>query len=359
MAPPLTGLGATFVSGRGSELPPLLLAILAALLVSGGLCFLVVRRRRKLAILAGVEVLCLLWFLASFGALPDGVAPAVVGYDFALPPARPPAGMAVQRIVTGVIRRTAAFAYRGGGFGDRRTFTMNAVLIRHPAGDLLVDTGFGVDVAAHLSQMPPLFQWITRVERRRSAREALLAAHYDPSHLRAILLTHAHWDHVSGAAELTPVPVWLPAPERAFMHEGWATAVARTIPQDRLQTYAFDGGAYLHFGRSRDVFGDGSVVIVPAPGHTPGSVVLFIALPSGQRLALIGDLAWQLEGVLERRERPLITRIGDVDPGQARVQLAQMAAMHARYPQIDLVPAHDPRGYDHIPELVPEGATGE
>jgi N-acyl homoserine lactone hydrolase len=45
------------------------------------------------------------------------------------------------------------------------------------------------------------------------------------------------------------------------------------------------------------VWGDGSIVLVPAPGHTPGSIVAFIALPTGKRYALIGDLTWQLEGV--------------------------------------------------------------
>jgi len=57
------------------------------------------------------------------------------------------------------------------------------------------------------------------------------------------------------------------------------------------------------------------LVIVPAPGRTPGSIIIFITLPSGQRFAMIGDLAWQLEGVLEREERPSLQSVlGDGNP---------------------------------------------
>jgi N-acyl homoserine lactone hydrolase len=82
-------------------------------------------------------------------------------------------------------------------------------------------------------------------------------------------------------------------------------------------------------------------------------VIVFVTLPSGRRFALLGDLAWQLEGVLLSSERPLITRLGDTDPGAVRAELARVAAMHARYPELELVPAHDPRGYVHIPALAP------
>jgi glyoxylase-like metal-dependent hydrolase (beta-lactamase superfamily II) len=58
-----------------------------------------------------------------------------------------------------------------------------------------------------------------------------------------------------------------------------------------------EAGPYLGFPRSHDVYGDGSIVCVPAPGHTPGSIIVFVTLPNNVRYALVGDLVWQREGL--------------------------------------------------------------
>ena len=71
-----------------------------------------------------------------------------------------------------------------------------------------------------------------------------------------------------------------------------------------FQEYAFDQAPYLGFDQSHDLYRDGSIVIVPTPGHTPGSVAIFLTLPGGARYAFVGDLVWQLEGLLEREARP-------------------------------------------------------
>ena len=79
--PPVIGLGAIFVSGRGADAPPLLLGLLAlvpTLVGAGWLLF----RRRKLAILAGLELLGLLAFMTSFTPFPAGTAPAREDYAF-------------------------------------------------------------------------------------------------------------------------------------------------------------------------------------------------------------------------------------------------------------------------------------
>jgi len=186
----------------------------------------------------------------------------------------------------------------------------------------------------------------------KTAADPLDAAGYDRKCLRSILLTHAHWDHVSGVTDFPGVPVLVTAAEHRFINEGgWVTVTARSMDKSQLREYAFDGGPYLGFDHSHDLYGDGSIVMVPAPGHKPGSVVVFLTLPGGARYALVGDLAWQLEGILEREERPWATSkaMGE-DAVALRDSLLRMSAIVTRYPQITIVPALGARGYVSLPQ---------
>ena len=286
----------------------------------------------------------------SFTAAP---LPAPAPLTGPLPSASPPAEMSLVQLPTGVTHRSAAFAYRGGSFRDKRDFSMTAVLVRHPRGDVLIDTGFGREIDAHFQTMPWAFRAATSYDRSQSAAEQLDQEGYDRLQLRGILLTHAHWDHVSGIPEFPGVPVWVTAEEHRFIADGGAlSALVRGFPGVRYEEYGFEGGPYLGFPASHDVHGDGAIVVVPAPGHTPGSVIVFVALPGGRRLAFVGDLAWQREGITEREERPWVQRtLGDADPGQVREGLLRMAAITARFPEITLVPAHDSRGFTGLPTL--------
>ena len=305
---------------------------------------------KKTRVIAGLCLLALGLLSASFTSAP---LPRPAPLREALPPAAPPAEMGIFAIPTGTIHRNAAVAYRGGSFGDRRDFAVTAVLVKHPRGDLLIDTGFGRDIDAHFRTMPLLFRALTRYEKAPSAAAQLDAAGYDRTKLRGIILTHAHWDHTSGLPDLPGTPVLITAEERRFIEDGGLiTALVRRFPSIRYEVFSFEGRSYLGFPRSHDVHGDGSVVIVPAPGHTPGSVIVFITLPGDRRYALVGDLAWQREGITEREEKPWAIRtLVDRDAGGVRENLRRMVAVLARFPQIVLVPAHDARGFAQMPQL--------
>lgn len=230
---------------------------------------------------------------------------------------------------------------------------MTSVLVRHPQGDLLIDTGFGRDIDEHFSMMPFGFRMVTSYTRATPAAVALDAAHYDRTRLRGILLTHAHWDHVSGVEDFPGTDVLVTREEHAFIEsDSVLTAVIRSFPAVNYEEYSFEGAPYLSFPRSHDVYGDGSIVVVPAPGHTPGSVIIFLTLPSTRRYAFVGDLAWQREGVTELEERPWIQRsLGDSNAAQVRENLQRMNAIARRFPNMEIVPAHDARAFATIPRL--------
>jgi glyoxylase-like metal-dependent hydrolase (beta-lactamase superfamily II) len=254
-----------------------------------------------------------------------------------LPKAAPPADMTLSLLPTGAMHARAAFAYRGGSFGDTRDFIMNVALVHHPRGDLLIDAGFGRAVDEHFrSTTPWLVRGVSSYTKGVPVADQLAASGYPVERLAGVVLTHAHWDHVSGLPDLGKVPVWMNADERAFVASGAPMgSLMRSFSGLTIAEYAWDGAAYLGFAHSHDFWGDGSVVLVPASGHTPGSIIVFVNLPSGARYAFVGDLVWQREGIEIPAERPWGARVAvDEYPALVRDNISRMAHVHTEFPAI-------------------------
>ncbi|WP_198028964.1 MBL fold metallo-hydrolase [Actinoplanes sp. N902-109] len=255
--------------------------------------------------------------------------------------------MALYRLPTGTYTTRAAFAVTGGSMRDKRDFAATAVLISHPKGDLLIDAGFGDHVAEHIKMLARMER--APYQRMQTVSQQLDAAAYDRSRLLGVLVTHVHWDHVSGLDSLR-VPVWINEAELRYGADDSHAAVFRAVSKGlAIRQYAFDGPGYLGFPASFDVHGDGSVVVALAAGHTPGSVVVFVTLPGGKRYAFIGDLTWQMDGITRGAQRPwLLRRVADVDAGTVRLGLQRSIALSRA---LQVVPAHDVAAFDSIPLL--------
>lgn len=300
---------------------------------------------KVLLVIVIVAIIALAW---SFRAAT--LEPATLTVD-ALPPASSPRSMSLSMLPTGALKSSAGLAYRGGKFGEEREFVMPVIFVRHPHGNLMFDAGFGHRVEQHVAMLPALMRAATEYSQGTAVGMQLTAAGVPLSEVAGVVLTHAHWDHVSGLETLPGVPVWVNRAEREFIENGGdLTALIRSFKNVQYKIYEFDDGPYLDFPSSHDVWDDGSVVLVPAPGHTPGSIIAFITLPSGTRYALLGDLVWQLEGVELPAERPwLLRRLIGEDDDAVRASVTRMAAIHRRFPEMVLVPAHDARAAAKLP----------
>jgi glyoxylase-like metal-dependent hydrolase (beta-lactamase superfamily II) len=248
------------------------------------------------------------------------------------------------------------FSVRGGSLMRPFVSGLVAFVVSHPSGRLLIDAGVGQDVRAHLDTTPLLMRALAKLTVRQATIDALGGSGLKPADVKGIILTHSHWDHVSGLADLRSVPVWISAQELAYARSdddgGKLYRQLEAAGHFELQELTFASGPYGPFEESHDFYDDGSVIVVPMPGHTPGSVGVFVTDSDGRRVLCIGDTSWTKEGVEWPAERPwLARRMVDYDAARVREQLILLHQLQRANPELLIVPSHDARVHEGIPEL--------
>jgi glyoxylase-like metal-dependent hydrolase (beta-lactamase superfamily II) len=273
-----------------------------------------------------------------------------------LPEAASVDGVSFSVIRGAEMKSLEGFSVRGGSLLKPFISGLAAFVVEHPRGRLLIDAGVGRDLPEHLKTTPLLLQTMASLTVRRPTIDALGSRGLEVGDIRGIVLTHSHWDHVSGLADLPGVPVWMTTEElRHARSDDEGGRLYREIEAEgplNLSELSFSGGEYGPFDASSDFFGDGTVVLVPMPGHTPGSIGVFVNLPSRKRFLVIGDTSWTKEGVDWPAEKPwLARRMVDVDPAGVREQLVLLHQLQRANPDLLIVPAHDARVHELIPSF--------
>ncbi|MHB8417476.1 MAG: MBL fold metallo-hydrolase [Myxococcales bacterium] len=219
-----------------------------------------------------------------------------------------------------------------------------AWLVRHPTkGTFLIDAGLGHGTRQDLGRFSLFPRLAFAADGAKSLGE-LLAERGDPS-IDFVVLTHVHWDHTSGLGDLPGVKV-LTTPEDAAYVGSFRGPEPSVMPEHfqghPVTTFAWDGPARETFPASHDLFGDGSVVLVPLPGHTPGSLGVLLGNVHGHRVLFVGDAVWSSDGIRlpSQRPRPL-SRLVDFDPAEVSDTLWRLRHLHERDPGLTIVPAHD------------------
>ncbi|MEM7662641.1 MAG: N-acyl homoserine lactonase family protein [Pseudomonadota bacterium] len=184
-----------------------------------------------------------------------------------------------------------AFSSAGDYAGQMATFGNSCYLIRHPEGDLIWDLGLPTEIAGIEPQQTNIFT----VSMDFTLTDQLTELALSPSTIEYISISHSYFDH-SGQAGQFPDSTWLVhVDEYASMFPSAEETEAtlgdeQTDNPDQNPFADFAALKTEQFTGEKDVFGDGSVVIHPMPGPTPGHTALFIDLPETGPVLLTGDL---------------------------------------------------------------------
>ena len=205
--------------------------------------------------------------------------------------------------------------------GQFMELPVRCYLVKHPMGILQWDAGLAesnllsrLDDEAGIYGPKPHFNQGIAVEYSNSYKKQLQQVGIRPSDVTHIAFSHIHFDH-TGNGNLFTEATWLV--QEADYQAAFGDAPPPFVDLSTFENLK-DGKVELLQG-DHDVFGDGTVVLKVAPGHTPGSQVLVLDLPQTGKLLLSGDL-WHSRMTRENSWVPKF----NVDAEQTRQSMVEI-----------------------------------
>ena len=167
---------------------------------------------------------------------------------------------------------------------------------------------------------------------------------------RSILITHEHGDHVAGVIrtpfvnELASKTILTRAQVQTLLTNPQMPEIKLT-PEMAGRYNVIDYDKYLPFGPG--------IVLIKAPGHTPGSQMIYVVLSSGREYLLIGDTAWHMDGVrgIKGKDAPWIQE----DETPIMAQLSWLNGLSRTEKNLIIVASHDE---DQRTDLIKRGILG-
>jgi N-acyl homoserine lactone hydrolase len=236
---------------------------------------------------------------------------------------------------------------------------INVYVIEHTNGLVIFDTGQDRASVTDDSYFPGGFSGIVydRLARFEIGEDETLDAQlgtlgYGAGDVDTAVISHLHQDHIGGIRQLSGADLLITPAEWAqldgFSPEARGFLRAHIdVPGTRWNHVTFDrttDPALAPFTESLDLMGDGSLILLPTPGHTPGSVSLLVRRRALPPLLLVGDLTYDA-ALLERRQLP---GVGDRD--ELARTTDKVIALSTQLPGLVVLPAHDPTAVHRLLE---------
>lgn len=229
---------------------------------------------------------------------------------------------------------------------------INVYVIEHAQGLVLFDTGqdrrsvtdpayFPGGVVGHLYRRLARFD----ISEGDTLTAQLSALGYDIADVGVAVLSHLHQDHIGGLRELPPTTrVLVGGAELAEVDKPFAVLAGLMREHIRLPGIDWvavtpqpvDDETVAPFTSAHDVMGDGSLLLLPTPGHTPGSLSLLLRSEGMPNLLFVGDLTYDARLLAAERVPGVGDRAGLLETTRRVNRLAE------RHPGMPILAAHDP-----------------
>ena len=224
-----------------------------------------------------------------------------------------------------------------------------AFLIRHPsAGAILVDTGLHPSIATDGKEN---FGGVSNrfgspsLAAGEDVPAQLRSRGLDPGEIPVVVMTHLHIDHTSAISEFPNSTFVVSEPEwvEATTGSGGTLKGYRRQHIDyafEYRTVSFDRAnidSYANFGRTFDLFGDGSVRLAFTPGHSAGHMSVICRLKE-RDFVIGGDAMYLLDQLLGKAALPPRPE----DAHNFRRSLQELKLFHSQFPDAVITPGHDP-----------------
>jgi glyoxylase-like metal-dependent hydrolase (beta-lactamase superfamily II) len=178
-----------------------------------------------------------------------------------------------------------------GGSKDDYVSARTAFQVVYPTGTIMIDSGMDQPVHRFFGFGREEPYW---PERNAAVQEALKQA-------RLIVVTHEHGDHVAGVIrsdsrkEIAAKTLLTREQVRTLLLYPQMPEI-RLTPEAARDYIVVDYESYLPVAPG--------LVLIKAPGHTPGHQMVYVRLDSGREYLFIGDVGWTLANVTQMKLRP-------------------------------------------------------